>query len=82
MQADVRTLPWPDGYFQFVVPYGVLDSMPFETALEVAREKARVMEVAGLFYCDLISGDDSTHGREFAEEEVVVTDHERGTIQS
>jgi hypothetical protein len=39
------------------------------------------MPVGGLFYCDLISGDDSRHAREFRGEEVVTSAHEHGTIQ-
>ena len=39
------------------------------------------MEIGGLFYCDLISGDDSRHAREFSGEELITTDHENGTVQ-
>jgi hypothetical protein len=55
--------------------------MPFETARAGCDEFARVMRVGGLFYCDLISGGDSQHSREFSGEEVVQTAHEQGTIQ-
>lgn len=41
-----------------------------------------VLAHGSLFYCDLISGADSRHAREFAGEETVDTSHERGTIQS
>jgi len=39
------------------------------------------MLIGGLFYCDLISGDDSQHAREFSGEETVSTAHEQGTVQ-
>lgn len=81
-QGDVTTLPWPDSYFDYVVSHGVLDSMPFQTAIKAAHETARVLKKGGLFYCDLVSGDDSGHSREFAEEVIVETTHEEGTLQS
>lgn len=80
-QGDVRHLPWDDNFFDYAVSHGVLDSMPFEIAKAACIELARVMPVGGLFYCDLISGDDSRHAREFSGEEVVTTAHEQGTIQ-
>lgn len=80
-QGDIRQLPWADGYFAFAVSHGVLDSMPFETARSACEEFARKMASGGLFYCDLISGDDSKHSREYSGEEVVTTSHEHGTVQ-
>jgi len=80
-QGDIRHLPFEDSFFDFAVSHGVLDSMPFEIAQAACIELARVMPVGGLFYCDLISGDDSQHAREFSGEEVVTTAHEQGTIQ-
>ncbi len=80
--SDLRNLPWPDATFRFVISHGVLDSMYFAVARAAIAETARVMERGGLLYCDLISGDDSGHFREFAGEEIVVTSHEQGTIQS
>lgn len=80
-QGDIRQLPWQDKFFRYAVSHGVLDSMPFEIARAACVELARVMHVGGLFYCDLISGDDSQHSREFSGEEVVQTAHEQGTIQ-
>lgn len=82
LQGDVTQLPWPDRFFQVIVSHGVLDSMHFESALATIKEVARALSDEGLFYCDLVSGDDSAHGREFAEEEVINTRHEEGTIQS
>ena len=81
IQGDVRELPWPDDFFQYAVSHGVLDSMPFEVATAACAELARVMKTGGLFYCDLISGDDSAHSREFSGEELITTEHERGTLQ-
>jgi len=80
-RGDIRKLPYPNKYFNFAISHAVLDSMSFKIAKEAVSELARVMKKDGLFYCDLISGDDSLHFREFDEEEVVQTSHERGTIQ-
>jgi ubiquinone/menaquinone biosynthesis C-methylase UbiE len=81
-QGDIRQLPWQDKFFRYAVSHGVLDSMPFEIAREACIELARVMSVGGLFYCDLISGDDSQHSREFSGEEIVHTAFENRTVQS
>lgn len=81
VQGDVRQLPWENGYFLFAVSHGVLDSMPWEIARAACLELARVMTPGGLFYCDLISGDDSSHAREFSGSEVVTTKHEENTVQ-
>lgn len=80
-QGDIRHLPWGEGFFRYAVSHGVLDSMPFEFARAACVELARVMSIGGLFYCDLISGDDSKHAREFSGEEIVTTVHEHGTVQ-
>jgi SAM-dependent methyltransferase len=82
LQGDVRALPWKDGFFRYAVSHGVLDSMPYAIARAAVLELRRVMAPGGLFYCDLVSGDDSRHAREFAGEEVVTTAHEKGTVQS
>lgn len=81
VQGDIRRLPWESGFFRYAVSHGVLDSMPFEVARAACVELARVMPIGGLFYCDLISGDDSQHAREFSGEETVTASHEQGTIQ-
>jgi len=81
LQSDASSLPWEDGYFQYAVSHGVLDSMPFNLARAVSTELARVMAPRGIFYCDLVSGDDSRHAREFSGEEIVATAHEKGTVQ-
>jgi SAM-dependent methyltransferase len=80
-QGDIRSLPWADGFFRYSVSHGVLDSMPFEIARSACLELSRVMSVGGLFYCDVISGDDAWHAREFSGEEIVATKHEHGTVQ-
>jgi|TARA_B110000483_G_C18196090_1_gene543030 SAM-dependent methyltransferase len=80
--GDARNLPWDNCFFDFALSHGVLDSMPFEIAKEVIKDLHRAMKPGGLFYCDLISGDDSEHAREFSGEELVATAHEEGTIQS
>jgi SAM-dependent methyltransferase len=82
VQGDVRRLPWPDGAFDAVISHGVLDSMPAEVAEATLPEVARVLSPGGLFYVDLISGDDSRHAPDFAGDEVVAGAHEEGTIQS
>jgi SAM-dependent methyltransferase len=81
VQGDIQKLKWADGFFLFAVSHGVLDSMPFEIARSACIELSRVMSSGGLFYCDVISGDDSYHAREFSGEEVITTEHEQGTIQ-
>lgn len=80
-QGDITSLPYEDGFFTCAVSHGVLDSMPFGTARAGCCELARVIQPGGLFYCDLASGDDSRHAREFSGEEVVSTAHEFGTVQ-
>jgi len=80
-QADARQLPWKDGFFDFALSHGVLDSMPYDVARSVVQDLQRVMSPGALFYCDLISGDDSDHYREFSGEKIVETQHERGTMQ-
>ena len=81
LQGDIRKLPWDNNYFQFALSHGVLDSMKFEIAREACVELGRVMSIGGLFYCDLISGDDSNHSKDFSGEEQIISDHEHGTIQ-
>lgn len=82
IQGDVRNLPWEDNYFNFVLSHGVLDSMHFNIAQAACLELSRVLVKGGLFYCDLVSGDNSAHAREFADEEIVGESHEKGTVQS
>ena len=81
VQTDARSLPFDTGFFQYLVSHATLDSMPFSIARVVVIELARVIEPHGLFYCDLISGDDIRHASEFSGEEIVSTAHEKGTMQ-
>lgn len=82
IEGDITILPWENESFHFIVSHGVIDSMSFKTAKKVFKEVHRVMKNEGLFYCDLISGDNSSYFKEFAGEEIVSTVHEQGTIQS
>jgi SAM-dependent methyltransferase len=69
-------------FFDIVVSYGVLDSMPFVTALDTIQNVHRVLKNEHLFYFDVVSGDDLNHYREYSGEEVVNTEFEHDTIQS
>jgi SAM-dependent methyltransferase len=82
IQGSVEDLPWSDGFFDVVISHGVLDSMPFETACSAVEEVHRVLQTGGLFYCDLISGDNSDHAREYSGQQKIDEDFEEGTIQS
>lgn len=81
VQGNITALPYEADFFDFIISHGVLDSMSFESAVASAHEASRVLKRGGLFYCDLISGDDSVHSPDFSGEEVVATEHEKGTIQ-
>lgn len=80
-QGDVRSLPWQDGFFQYALSHGVLDSMPFETARKACVELHRVLGREGLFYCDLISSTDSRQANNAAGAIIVQDIHEQGTVQ-
>ncbi|KAF5083760.1 Methyltransferase domain protein [anaerobic digester metagenome] len=80
--GDIQNLIWENNYFHFVISHGVLDSMYFEVAIKAIKEVHRVLIPKGLFYLDLVSGDDSAHSREYADEEIVSNELEKGTIQS
>lgn len=80
--GSAHQMPYDSEWFGALVSHGVLDSLPFALAEDIVKEAERVLEPGGLFYLDLISGDDSRHAREFASEERVETEHEHGTIQS
>ena len=81
-RGSVTKLPWPDDFFDALVSHGTFDSMRFVQAEKGMRECARVIKPKGLFYLDLISGDDSRYPPGFSGEVTVETPHERGTIQS
>ena len=80
--GSVTALPYPDHQFDFIVSHGVLDSIRYDLARIAMLEAARVLGSDGLFYLDLISGDDPTHYPQFAGEEKVTTGFEQDTIQS
>lgn len=80
--GDISDMPYENEFFDFVISHGVLDSMPFELAKKAVIEVNRVVKKDGLFYLDLVSGDDFKHSREFRGEEIVAAKHEQGTIQS
>jgi len=75
-------MPFNDNYFDFIISHGVLDSMAFDVAKKSISEVYRVLKKGGLFYFDVISGNDYNHPREYEEEEIVESEHEKGTIQS
>jgi len=81
-QASITEMPFADGFFDFCVSHGVLDSMPFTIARDAMKETARCLKPNALFYLDLVAGDDREHYPEFSGEEVVQEAHENGTIQS
>ena len=80
--TDATSLPWEDSFFQYSISHAVLDSMNFDTARIGCKELNRVLCKDSLFYCDLISGDDSSHDTDYEGEEVVETKHEFNTIQN
>ena len=80
--SNAISLPWEDCFFQYSLSHAVLDSMDFETAKSSCNELYRVLDKDALFYCDLISGDDSSHNKDYAGEEIVRTTHEFNTIQN
>lgn len=80
-QSDISNMPFANDMFDFVISHGVLDSMYLSICEKAVREVHRVLRPGGLFYCDLISGDDSRHFREFSGEQQVEAQHEKGTIQ-
>lgn len=80
--SDANNLPWEDNFFQYVISHAVLDSMTYDNARQGCIELHRILVKDGLFYCDLISGDDSNHAFDFAGEEIVKTKHEFNTTQN
>ena len=73
-------IPFEDNFFDIVTSEAVLDSMKFQVARHVIMEIDRVTKK--YFFFSLISGDNSEHFREYADEEIVQTDFEGGTVQS
>ena len=80
--GSITEMPYASGSIDFIISHGVLDSLPFALARSAMAECRRVLNPAGRFYFDVISGDDSAHHAEFAGEEIVTTAHERDTVQS
>jgi ubiquinone/menaquinone biosynthesis C-methylase UbiE len=81
VSADITAMPFADNTFDFMVSHGVLDSMSLKNCTNAVKESWRVLQPKALFYCDLISGDDSAHSVDHCGEEVVSGSHENGTIQ-
>lgn len=77
---DGIQIPFEDNFFDIVISEGVLDSMYFSVARNLLKEIDRVCK--NLFFLSLISGDDSFHFREYCGEEIVESEHEKGTVQS
>ncbi len=73
-------IPFEDNFFDVTISEGVLDSMKFEIAKKTLQEIDRVTK--SLVFISLISGDNPQHYREFNGEEIVMTEHENGTVQS
>lgn len=80
--GSITAMPYAAGSIDFIVSHGVLDSLPFALAKQAMAECRRVINPAGRFYFDVISGDDSDHHPGFAGEEIVRTAHEHDTVQS
>jgi ubiquinone/menaquinone biosynthesis C-methylase UbiE len=80
--ADIRALPWPDGFFDHALSDSVLDSMSYDIAVAGIAQVARVLKPGGYFYCNLISSQGAPKNVDFAPELLVTTTHEHGTIQS
>jgi len=81
VQADISQLPWEDSYFSHAFSESALDSMPFQVAQAGVAEIARTLKPGGLFYCSLISGDETGRDENFAEEVLISDKHEQDTIQ-
>ncbi len=81
LQGDITNMPFENNFFDFIISHGVLDSMSLINSTNSAKEAARVLKPGGLFYCDLVCGDDSLHPAGFSGEEIVTSEHEKGTIQ-
>ena len=73
-------IKFDDNYFDLTISAGVLDSMSFNLAKKCIKEINRVTK--SWAFLTLTSGDNNSRFREFRGEEVVETEHEKGTIQS
>lgn len=81
VQADITKMPFQNDFFDFIISHGVLDSMSQLNCRNAIIDTDRILKPGGYFYCDLISGDDSAHNKDFSGEEIVQTEHEKNTIQ-
>jgi SAM-dependent methyltransferase len=59
--GSITAMPYAAGSIDFIVSHGVLDSLPFALAKKAVAECRRIINSAGRFYVDVISGDDSDH---------------------
>jgi ubiquinone/menaquinone biosynthesis C-methylase UbiE len=73
------SIDFSDQYFDVTICEAVLDSMPFELAKKNISEISRVTKK--LAFISLISGKAGIAGDAFSGEEVVQTEHEKGTVQ-
>lgn len=80
--GDVRALPWGDGFFDHAISDSVLDSMDFAIARQGVAEVARTLKAGGLFYLNLIAERPGLQAPFDADERLVTTQHEQGTVQS
>ena len=77
---DGKTIPFKNSHFDISVCDSVIDSMHYDVAVNVIKELERVTD--NLIFISVISGDDSEHYREYSDEEIVQTAHEKNTVQS
>ena len=49
VQADIQKLPFPDGHFDAVVAFSILEHLKKESLQRAAREVARVLQAGGAF---------------------------------
>jgi ubiquinone/menaquinone biosynthesis C-methylase UbiE len=80
--SSIDELSYENNFFDHVICDSALDSMSFETAVDGISELYRVTKPGALFYCSLISGNDSKLSKAFNGEVIVKESHENGTIQS
>lgn len=79
LQREATTLPYTDKFVDVLICDSVLDSMTFELAQKFMKEFDRVLN--GFMYVSLIASPPPQRLRK-AEEVIVDTKHEFGTIQS
>ena len=80
--SSIDELSYENNFFDHVICDSALDSMPFEIAIDGISELYRVTKPGALFYCSLISGDNSKFSKAFNGETIVEKPHEIGTVQS